>query len=106
LDIFWDRVSWTICPGWFWTEILLISASWVARITGMSHQCKGDFKFLFTCFVVLGIKLRASTFLGKFSATRTPPPVLSHLVCFSDKVSCQLCLGWPQMEILIHLPPD
>jgi hypothetical protein len=29
---FWDRVSWTICVGWLWTVILLISASWVSRI--------------------------------------------------------------------------
>jgi hypothetical protein len=36
---FWDRVSWTICPGWPQTKILLISASWVARITEMSHWC-------------------------------------------------------------------
>jgi hypothetical protein len=35
--VFWDRVLWTICPGWPRTVILLISASWVARITGMSH---------------------------------------------------------------------
>jgi hypothetical protein len=35
---FQGRVSWTICPGWLWTSILLISASWVAGITGMSHQ--------------------------------------------------------------------
>jgi hypothetical protein len=35
---FWDRVSWTICFGWLQTMILLISASWVARIIGMSHQ--------------------------------------------------------------------
>jgi hypothetical protein len=28
----------TICPGWLWTVILLISASWVVRITVMSHQ--------------------------------------------------------------------
>jgi hypothetical protein len=27
----------TGCPGWLWTAILLISASWVARITGVSH---------------------------------------------------------------------
>jgi hypothetical protein len=27
----------TICPGWLWTAFFLISASWVARITGMSH---------------------------------------------------------------------
>jgi hypothetical protein len=35
--IFWDRILQTICPGWLWTSILLISASWVARITGVSH---------------------------------------------------------------------
>jgi hypothetical protein len=33
---FGDRGSWTICLGWFQTVILLISASWVARITGVS----------------------------------------------------------------------
>jgi hypothetical protein len=37
---FWDRVSQTFCPGWLWITVLLISASWVARITGMSHQCQ------------------------------------------------------------------
>jgi hypothetical protein len=31
--VFWDRVSQTICLGWLQTVILLISASWVARIT-------------------------------------------------------------------------
>jgi hypothetical protein len=35
---FWDRVSQTICPGWLWATILLISASWVARITSVSYQ--------------------------------------------------------------------
>jgi hypothetical protein len=34
---FWDRVSWTIFHGCLWTTILLISASWVARITGLRH---------------------------------------------------------------------
>jgi hypothetical protein len=35
---FQDRVTGTIHLGWLWTSILLISASWVAGITGMSHQ--------------------------------------------------------------------
>jgi hypothetical protein len=35
--VFWDRVSWTICLGWLWTMNLLISASWVAKITDVSH---------------------------------------------------------------------
>jgi hypothetical protein len=33
LFLFWGRVSWNICLGLTWTMILLISASWVARIT-------------------------------------------------------------------------
>jgi hypothetical protein len=35
---FWDRVWWIFAWGWLRTMILLISASWVARITGVSHQ--------------------------------------------------------------------
>jgi hypothetical protein len=35
-ELFWDRVSQNYMPGWLWITILLISASWVARITGMS----------------------------------------------------------------------
>jgi hypothetical protein len=36
--VFRDGVSQTICPGWLQTAILLISASQIVRITGMSHQ--------------------------------------------------------------------
>jgi hypothetical protein len=32
----------SFCPGWPWTVIFLISASWVARISGMSHPYLGD----------------------------------------------------------------
>jgi hypothetical protein len=35
IDFFPDRVSWTIYPGWLW--LLLISASWVAKITDVNH---------------------------------------------------------------------
>jgi hypothetical protein len=35
---FQDKVTWTIFWDWFWIVIFLISASWVARITGVSHQ--------------------------------------------------------------------
>jgi hypothetical protein len=37
--VFQDRVLQTISVGWLWILILLISASWVARIIGMSHRC-------------------------------------------------------------------
>jgi hypothetical protein len=30
--------SWTICLGWFRTTILLISASWIAKIIGHQHR--------------------------------------------------------------------
>jgi hypothetical protein len=35
------------CLGWLQTIILLIAASSVARITGMSHQCPALFLFIF-----------------------------------------------------------
>jgi hypothetical protein len=35
--VFQYRVSQTICLGWLWAGVLLISASWIARIIGMSH---------------------------------------------------------------------
>jgi hypothetical protein len=34
------------CLGWFWTTVLLISASWVARITGVSCWCLAKLYFL------------------------------------------------------------
>jgi hypothetical protein len=36
---FLDRVFQIICLNWLQTVILLISASWIARIIGVSHQC-------------------------------------------------------------------
>jgi hypothetical protein len=36
---FWDKVSQTIICLGLASAILLISASWVARIISMSHQC-------------------------------------------------------------------
>jgi hypothetical protein len=38
IGFFWDRVLCTICLGWLLIVVLLISASWVASITGVSHQ--------------------------------------------------------------------
>jgi hypothetical protein len=34
---FQNRILQIICPGWLWTVILLISASWVARITDVNQ---------------------------------------------------------------------
>jgi hypothetical protein len=44
---FWDRVSQTICLGWLWTSILLISASWVTRITGWATTAWPFLEILF-----------------------------------------------------------
>jgi hypothetical protein len=41
--LFWDRVLRTICPGWLQTTILLISVSWVTRITDVSYQCPASY---------------------------------------------------------------
>jgi hypothetical protein len=37
VKVFWDRVLPTTCLCWLPITILIF-ASWVARITGMSHQ--------------------------------------------------------------------
>jgi hypothetical protein len=42
-----DRVSQIVCLGWPRTTILLISTTWVARITGMNHQHP---VYFFVCF--------------------------------------------------------
>jgi hypothetical protein len=56
---FWNRVPWIICLGWLQIVILLISASWVNKITGMNHQHPTEiFIYLFN-FFALGFELRA-----------------------------------------------
>jgi hypothetical protein len=39
-------VSQTTCLGWLQTAILLISASWVARITGVNHRSRAPHSYL------------------------------------------------------------
>jgi hypothetical protein len=52
--VFQARVLRTICLGWLWTSILLISASWVARIIGVSHRHPAiSFYFSSIYFLVL-----------------------------------------------------
>jgi hypothetical protein len=45
------RVSLTICTGWLQNMILLISASWIAKITGVSHQ-RPPKHFLFLFLII------------------------------------------------------
>jgi hypothetical protein len=44
---FRDRVIRTICPDWPQAAIFLFSASWVARIKGMSHQYQAGGSLLY-----------------------------------------------------------
>jgi hypothetical protein len=44
---FWDRILWTICPGWLRTMILLTSASWVAGLQTWATGTQLLFLFLF-----------------------------------------------------------
>jgi hypothetical protein len=55
---FWDRVSWTICPGWLRIAILLISASWIARIIGVSHQHLAHLKKIFLLLLYWGYTVK------------------------------------------------
>jgi hypothetical protein len=68
---FWDRVSGTICLRWLQTTILLICASWVVMIIGMSHYLV---EMLLFVLVVLGFKCRALWLLSRCSTTWATPP--------------------------------
>jgi hypothetical protein len=69
-------ISWTICPGYLWTTILLISASQVARIAGVGHRCLTWYHLFFFRRMVLGFELRTSHLLGRCSITWATPPAL------------------------------
>jgi hypothetical protein len=50
--VFSRQGSWTICLGWLQTVILLISSSWIARISGMSHWIPAYACFWWTYLMV------------------------------------------------------
>jgi hypothetical protein len=66
---FWDRISWTISPNWLWIAFLLFSASWVARITGVSHQ-----------FLVISFFERVSLYSPSWLWTHDPPTLVSQVL--------------------------
>jgi hypothetical protein len=61
-------VSHTICPGWPQTSILPISASHVARVTGLSHQLQArEHFFVFLVSNILNCKVRLAMHLSPLS---------------------------------------
>jgi hypothetical protein len=96
--LFGDSVSQTICLGWLQTAILLMFASWVARITGMSHQCLVGIFFLVV--VVLGLNSGPPNTWAMptaFYALDFFFFFMVAMVCFGyfwDRL-LHLCLGWP-----------
>jgi hypothetical protein len=77
--IFWDRVSRTIFPGWLWTTVLLISASWVAKIIGVSHWCPTLIYILTVTFArPVGLSPLLSSLLHTHTHTHTHPHTHPH----------------------------
>jgi hypothetical protein len=67
------------CPGWVQTVILLISASRVARITGVSHQCLA----LILKYYFPWLMDNASNFsLNKFNTLKGPRLLLFSKIIF------------------------
>jgi hypothetical protein len=58
----WDWVLKTICSGWPQTVILPISASQVARITGLSHWCP-TFVYVYACDICVYIHMCVSAII-------------------------------------------
>jgi hypothetical protein len=63
LVIFVDRALQTVCSGWLTTAILLISASQVARIIGVSYQCPVPISLIYAdSKLKLNLKMHSSGF--------------------------------------------
>jgi hypothetical protein len=93
---FWDRVSPTICLGWLWTAMFLISASWVARITGVSCWHLAIWGLL-CCFV----QVRGQ------GADGVEHPTWLHLRSYkSDQVAGKMSLAgtleWLSLSVFSH----
>jgi hypothetical protein len=58
-------VSRTVCLGWLQTAILLISMSWVARITGISHWRPAQFASLLLFNLIIVFNFSSLDFLKK-----------------------------------------
>jgi hypothetical protein len=85
--VFQDRVLWTICLGWFWTVILLISTSWVARIIGVSHWCLAWRKLLESKWLPVDRARAGLDWRGQWSGQqRTPGAVHPEKLAFLSDI--------------------
>jgi hypothetical protein len=102
---FGDRISWTICLGWLWTVILVIPASWVSRITGLSHWHPANFGGFCSVLFCFGggwdWGLNSALHLqSRHSTAWATPPVHFALVILEMGVSGIVCPGWSLTMIL------
>jgi hypothetical protein len=80
--------------GWLQTMILLISVSWVARITGVSYQHPAALVIfeIGSCFAQACVDHHPSIYASLCSwDDRYVPP---HPATSWDRVSCTFCPGW------------
>jgi hypothetical protein len=105
--IFQDRVSGTICLGLLWTTIILISASLVATITGMSHQCLAQtMKFsspkswvFFVC--LFSFRQYWGLNSGSYTCWKASVPALFWLGIFRNRGLSNFCPGWLHKVIFL-----
>jgi hypothetical protein len=87
---FFEIGSWTICPGWLWTVILLISAPWVAKITGMSHWRPAPLSSLW-------IKIATLLLQVKLTSAIYPEDLLS-IFLMQKEVRAQSFYSWYRVK--------
>jgi hypothetical protein len=92
--VFQDSVLQTICLAWLQTSILLISASWVARIIGTSHL-----RWLFCCCCCFFLFLRQG--LKRETVLRSGWPQTLSLSASSSRVlELKVCTALPNSHLL------
>jgi hypothetical protein len=107
--LWWEIGSRTICLDWLQTVILLISASWVARITGVSHRHPATLYYFYNVMPCVTSRLSHSESKGKLHNDletlfrRSPERKCSNLPmsfkCWMDKlVGLETTKGLPTLR--------
>jgi hypothetical protein len=98
--VFQDRVSQSICPGWLRTVILLISASWVAMITGVNHWRPANTLLLEPCTQpFLGVSL------GLLALAEASCCVIRILSPYGEAQVARKCLDNSHMSTVLETSP-